>query len=54
MDSHTMGEIQGLLTRVEERLSERDITESERCRLQRWRREMLLQIADSKAARWGD
>ena len=54
MDNHTLGEIHGLITLVEERLSERDITESERCRLQRWRREMLLQIADSKASRWGD
>ena len=54
MNDHTMGEIKGLLTSVEKRLSERDVTESERCRLQRWRREMLLQIADAREYRWGD
>ena len=52
MDDHTKGEIYGLITRVEQRLAERDISESERCRLQRWRRELLLQIADERASRW--
>ena len=54
MADHTRGELQGLITLVEQRLADPAIEGQERERLQRWRREMLLQVADNRRAAWGD
>ena len=54
MADHTYGELHGLITRVEQRLADPAIDDRERERLQRWRREMLLQVADNRRAAWGD
>ena len=39
---------------IEQHLQSRDPDARETERLQRWRRELLLQFADGRSKRWGD
>ena len=56
MTDDTRQEVEGLLQRIDDALRtdpvKADTRETER--LQRWRRELLLSLADSRRAEWGD
>lgn len=56
MTDDTQLEVEGLLKRIDAALRTDPVKadEREQERLQRWRRELLLAIADSRRAEWGD
>ena len=49
-------EVEGLLQRIDAALATAPVKadQREQERLQRWRRELLLSLADSRRAEWGD
>lgn len=56
MIDDTRQEIEGLLQRIDQALTAKAVKSNpqELERLQRWRRELLLTLADNKRALWGD
>ena len=56
MTDDTRQEIKGLLQRIDAALATKAVRSNpqELERLQRWRRELLLTLADNKRALWGD
>nr|BDD44864.1 hypothetical protein 4 [bacterium] len=56
MTEDTRQEIEGLLQRIDQALATKVVRSNpqELERLQRWRRELLLSLADERRAVWGD
>ena len=56
MTDDTRLESEGLLQRIDAALATAPVKadQREQERLQRWRRELLLSLADSRRAEWGD
>ena len=56
MTDDTRSEVEGLLQRIDAALASAPVKadQREQERLQRWRRELLLTLADDRRAIWGD
>ena len=56
MNDDTQLEVEGLLQRIDDALRTDPVKadQREQERLRRWRRELLLTLADNKRAIWGD